>query len=173
MNPQVILVSKAPGHSARGVLRYGNWRLGCAVGRAGITHFKHEGDGATPAGTLHPRLVLFRPDRVHRPNTQLPSRRIGRDDAWCDDPEDRNYNRAISLPYPGRHERLWRSDRLYDLLVVLDWNLEPAVKNRGSAIFLHLERPDRGPTEGCIAVSGAAMTRLLRHMNDATKIVVA
>jgi L,D-peptidoglycan transpeptidase YkuD (ErfK/YbiS/YcfS/YnhG family) len=173
MNPQVILVSKAPGRTARGIFQLGDWRLGCALGRAGITHRKREGDGATPAGTLRPRLVLFRPDRVHRPDTELPARPIRPDDGWCDDPQDRNYNRAITLPYPGRHERLWRNEGLYDLLVVLDWNLEPAIRNFGSAIFLHLEKPDGGPTEGCIAIGIAAMFRLLRRMNDATRIEVA
>jgi L,D-peptidoglycan transpeptidase YkuD (ErfK/YbiS/YcfS/YnhG family) len=172
MNPQVILVSKAPGETARGVLRFGDGHVSCALGRAGIARSKREGDGATPAGTLRPLLVLYRPDRMHRPATELPIRPVRPDDGWCDDPEDRNYNRAITLPYPARHERLWRSDHLYDLLVVLDWNLEPAVPNRGSAIFLHLERLDGGPTEGCIAVSVAAMRRLIPQMNGATRIEV-
>jgi L,D-peptidoglycan transpeptidase YkuD (ErfK/YbiS/YcfS/YnhG family) len=172
MNPQSILVSKAPGAPARGVLRYGDWHIGCALGRAGVTYSKREGDGATPAGKLRPRLVLFRPDQVLRPATELPVRPIRPDDAWCDDPKDRNYNRAVTLPYPARHERLWRDDHLYDVLVVLDWNLEPAIRNRGSAIFLHLDRADGGPTEGCIAIGISPMRRLIRRMNAATRIEV-
>jgi L,D-peptidoglycan transpeptidase YkuD (ErfK/YbiS/YcfS/YnhG family) len=172
MNPQSILVSKAPGGSARGILRYGRYPIGCALGRTGITHLKREGDGATPAGTLRPRLVLFRADRMLRPTTRLPIRPIRHDDAWCDDPADRNYNRAVTLPYPGRHERLWRKDNLYDLMVVLDWNLEPAIPNRGSAIFLHLQRAGGGQTEGCIAVDLAEMRRLIRLMTPTTGIEV-
>jgi L,D-peptidoglycan transpeptidase YkuD (ErfK/YbiS/YcfS/YnhG family) len=172
MNPQSILVSKAPGAPARGVLRCGDWHVGCALGRAGVTYSKREGDGATPAGTLRPRLVLFRPDRVHRPVTELRVLPIRADDGWCDDPQDRNYNRAVALPYPARHERLWRDDHLYDVLVVLDWNLEPAIPNRGSAIFLHIERADGGPTEGCIAVGVSPMRRLVRRMYAATRIEV-
>jgi L,D-peptidoglycan transpeptidase YkuD (ErfK/YbiS/YcfS/YnhG family) len=172
MNPQSLLVSKAPGQAARGIVRFGGRQIICALGRAGVTHFKREGDGATPAGTLRPRLVLYRPDRAHRPETKLPLRPIRPDDGWCDSPEDRNYNRGITLPYPARHERLWRKDNLYDLLVVLDWNLEPAIPYRGSAIFLHLERPDGGPTEGCIAVGIAEMRRLIRRMDITTTIEV-
>lgn len=173
MNPQSILVSKAPGDPARGLLRHGGRRIGCALGRAGITHFKREGDGATPAGTLLPRLALFRADRVHRPETGLPLQAIRQNDGWCDDPLDRNYNRAVTLPYPARHERLWRDDHLYDLVIVLDWNLEPAIPNRGSAIFLHLERTDRGPTEGCIAVAPDSMRQLLAGMTLLTRIKIA
>jgi L,D-peptidoglycan transpeptidase YkuD (ErfK/YbiS/YcfS/YnhG family) len=144
--------------------------MGCALGRAGISHRKREGDGATPAGTLSPLLVLYRPDRMPRPRTRLPVRPLRPTDGWCDDPGDRNYNRAVTLPYAARHELLWRKDHLYDILVVLDWNLEPAIPNLGSAIFLHLERPDGGPTEGCIAIAPASMQRVLRDMDETTKI---
>lgn len=173
MKPQLIVVSKAAGGPERAILRAGDWRMPCVLGRAGISRFKREGDGATPAGTLRPRLVLFRSDRLTRPATELPVRPIRPQDGWCDDPDDRNYNRPVTLPYPARHERLWRDDSLYDLLVVLDWNLEPAIGNRGSAIFLHLARADAAPTEGCIAMGRAAMQRLLRCMNGDTRIEIA
>ena len=173
MGPRHIWLSKAPGRRNAGLLRAGGWRSPCALGRGGITHFKREGDGATPAARLHPCAVFYRADRFHRPLTALPLAAITPADGWCDDPADRNYNRPVSLPYPGRHERLWRKDHLYDLLVVLDWNLEPAIKGRGSAIFLHLAGPHSAPTEGCIAVAPSAMHSLLRIMTRQTRIEVA
>lgn len=116
--------------------------------------------------------VLFRADREPRPATRLPVRALRADDGWCDDPEDRNYNRRVRLPYPASHEVLARSDELYDLLVVLDWNVRPRVRYRGSAIFLHLARADLAPTAGCIAVSRWALRRLLRAMGPQTAIRV-
>jgi L,D-peptidoglycan transpeptidase YkuD (ErfK/YbiS/YcfS/YnhG family) len=147
-------------------------RIPCVLGRAGISRFKREGDGATPAGTLRARFVLYRPDRMARPDTQMPIAAINRADGWCDDPNDRNYNRPVTLPYPARHERLWRDDHLYDIVVVLDWNMAPAVQGRGSAIFMHLARADRAPTEGCVAVAPRALASLLKGLTTATEIEI-
>ncbi len=80
---------------------------------------------------------------------------------WCDQPGDRSYNRPVLLPYPASHERMMRDDRLYDAVLVLDWNIRQRRRNKGSAIFLHLARPGFAPTEGCIAVSRRTMARLL------------
>ncbi len=81
-------------------------------------------------------------------------------DGWCDDADDAAYNKPVPLPYPGRHEILWRADAIYDLVGVLGWNDAPVVKGRGSAIFLHVARPDYAPTEGCIALSQADLHSL-------------
>src|SRR5262245_29116389 len=95
----------------------GPLRLACAVGRSGRKARKREGDGATPVGRFRLLAVLYRPDRRRRPRTHLPVRPIGSTDGWCDTPSDRNYNRAVQLPYPAGAERLWREDNIYDLLV--------------------------------------------------------
>jgi L,D-peptidoglycan transpeptidase YkuD (ErfK/YbiS/YcfS/YnhG family) len=131
----------------------GRWTR-CALGRAGLVAAadKREGDGATPAGLWPMRRLLYRSDNV-RPPTGLPATPIGRDDGWCDDPDDRMYNRPVGLPYQGRSERLWRDDHLYDLVVVLGHNDAPPVAGAGSCIFLHLARTDYGPTEGCVALA--------------------
>jgi L,D-peptidoglycan transpeptidase YkuD (ErfK/YbiS/YcfS/YnhG family) len=107
------------------------------------------------------RAVLYRADRVVRPVTRLPVSAIHPDDGWCDDPCDRNYNRPVRLPYPASHERLWREDHLYDLVVVLGYNDLPRSKGRGSAIFMHLAAPGFMPTEGCIALREADLRKLL------------
>ncbi len=128
-------------------------RFRAACGRAGVTAHKQEGDGATPVGVLPLERVLFRADRVKAPVCTVPVEPIGPDDGWCDDPEDRLYNRMVRLPYPGRHEALWRGDGIYDVIGVLGWNFKPVVRHRGSAIFLHLATADYAPTDGCIALA--------------------
>ena len=124
-----------------------------ALGKGGIGARKMEGDGATPAGLLALRRVLFRADRVARPKSAVPPMPLAPHDGWCDDPRDQAYNQMVRLPCEARHEPLWRDDPIYDVIGVLGWNDDPPVKDRGSAIFLHLARPDFAPTEGCIALS--------------------
>ena len=123
------------------------------VGRSGITRHKQEGDGATPAGRLPLRRVLFRADRIARPKTILPVEPIAPEDGWCDDPAERDYNTLVRLPHAGSHEELWRRDALYDVVGVLGWNDRPVVRGMGSAIFLHISAPDGSPTEGCVALA--------------------
>ncbi len=124
-----------------------------ACGRAGLTAHKQEGDGATPLGHLPLERVLYRADRVKPPRCAVPLEPIGPDEGWCDDPDDAAYNRMVRLPYPGRHEELWRRDSLYDIIGVLGWNTAPIIRNRGSAIFLHIATADYAPTAGCIALA--------------------
>lgn len=128
-------------------------RLRAAIGRGGITPMKREGDGATPSGILPLRRVLFRADRLAPPVCAVPREPIAPDDGWCDDVDHRDYNRMIRLPHPARHERLWRDDPLYDVVGILGWNDSPIERGRGSAIFLHVARPDFAPTDGCIALA--------------------
>lgn len=125
---------------------------------------KREGDGATPLGTMRLASVLYRRDRLQRPRTALPLRPIRRSDGWCDAPDDRNYNRRVRLPYPASAENLWRPDELYDVVVVLDYNVRPRIRHRGSAIFLHLARPDSAPTAGCIALRRPHLLLLLSRL---------
>jgi len=140
-----------------------------ALGRGGIRRDKQEGDGATPSGTLPLRRVLYRADCVARPDCAVSVEPLAPDDGWCDDPSHPDYNRMIRLPHPARHEALWRDDGVYDIIGVLGWNDHPVVRDRGSAIFLHVARPDFAPTEGCVALAlpdlrdllGAGITGLL------------
>jgi L,D-peptidoglycan transpeptidase YkuD (ErfK/YbiS/YcfS/YnhG family) len=149
--------------SADGWLDLGCRKARCALGRGGIraATAKQEGDGATPAGSWPLRRVLWRPDRVQAPICRLPTHAIAPDDGWCDDPSHADYNRAVRLPHPANAERMWRSDQLYDLVVILGHNDNPVVPGAGSAIFLHLAKPDFSPTEGCVAVAGDDLEALL------------
>ena len=136
----------------------------CAIGRAGIRQDKREGDHATPAGAFRLPGGFFRQDRVSRKAWVSPMRPVRPSDGWCDDPESALYNRRVALPCRVSHEKLWRGDRLYDLAIMLDYNIHPRRKNRGSAIFLHCARPDFAPTLGCIALRLDDLRRLLPRL---------
>lgn len=158
--------------SANGLLAWGPRHLRCAVGRSGIRVAKVEGDGATPAGRFPFRGVWYRADRLPEPRTRLPVRAIDPADGWCDDPGDARYNRPIVVPYPGRHERLWRSDGLYDVLAVIGYNDAPIVAGRGSAIFLHVATRDYAATDGCVAVSRHDLLDLLADLGPGDGILL-
>jgi L,D-peptidoglycan transpeptidase YkuD (ErfK/YbiS/YcfS/YnhG family) len=138
---------------------------------------KREGDGATPAARMPLRRVLYRADRGAAPATALPLDPIGRDDGWCDDPDDTAYNRPVRLPCTAHYERLWRDDAVYDLVAVLGWNDAPVVTGCGSAIFLHLARDgaDGGfaPTAGCVALARDDLLTVLREARpgDAVRVM--
>jgi L,D-peptidoglycan transpeptidase YkuD (ErfK/YbiS/YcfS/YnhG family) len=158
--------------ATRGWIESGWLRLPCALGRSGRSARKREGDGATPIGRFRLVAVLYRPDQRGRPQTGLPVRAIGPEQGWCDASTDRNYNRQVRLPYPASTERMWREDRLYDLVVVLDHNTRPRMRFGGSAIFMHVARPGYTPTEGCIALSEKHMALLLARLRPGAAIVV-
>ncbi len=168
--PMDLIVSRGPDgkwHAAFGTRR---WR--CAIGPAGVSADKREGDGATPIGCFQLRRVLYRPDRVARPETVLPVAPLAPEDGWCDDPDDAAYNRPVRLPYAASHERLWRDDGIYDVIVVLGHNDDPPVPGRGSAIFLHVAREDYGPTAGCVALALADLLTVLREAGPGARIRV-
>jgi L,D-peptidoglycan transpeptidase YkuD (ErfK/YbiS/YcfS/YnhG family) len=150
------------------------WRgqtLRCALGKAGVRTEKQEGDGATPAGLLPVRRILYRADRVPPPRCALPVEPIAPHDGWCDDPAHREYNRFVRLPHEARCEELWRRDEIYDIVAVLGWNDQPVIKQRGSAIFLHVARPDYAPTEGCVALALPDLSLILAEGVTALRVI--
>ena len=154
----------------RGVVGLGGLRWPCALGRAGRNVRKREGDGASPVGCFTFLRVLYRADRTRRPRTGLPVAAIRPRDGWCDAPADRNYNRAVGLPYPASAERLWRDDHLYDIVVVISHNQRPRVRGAGSAVFLHLARPGWLPTEGCVAMGERDLRLVLARLRRRDRI---
>ena len=136
-----------------GTVKWGERRFRCAIGAAGVSRSKREGDRATPLGCFALRRLLYRPDRVARPATELPTSPLQPDDGWCDDPSDHRYNRAVKTGAGARCEALWRADSIYDVIVVLGYNDDPVVPGCGSAIFLHRAREKYAPTAGCIAMA--------------------
>lgn len=144
----------------------------CALGRGGVRVDKREGDGATPVGTFALRRVLWRADRLPQPETGLPVQPIAPDDGWCDDPADPAYNRPVKRPYPASHEELWRDDAVYDVIVVLGHNDAPVLPGVGSAVFMHLARPDWEATAGCVALAREDLLRLLKDCGPGTVLRV-
>jgi L,D-peptidoglycan transpeptidase YkuD (ErfK/YbiS/YcfS/YnhG family) len=158
----MIFKVAAKAGETRGRFRWGDHDVDCALGRSGVRPAadKREGDGATPLGVWPMRRVLYRPDRGLIA-ADLPFAAIHPEDGWCDAPGDPNYNRPVTLPYGASAEGMWRDDGLYDIVVVLGHNDDPPVSGLGSAIFLHLVRPDFGPTAGCVALERAHLEAVL------------
>ncbi|MBX3569513.1 MAG: L,D-transpeptidase family protein [Rhizobiaceae bacterium] len=167
-----LVVRPRPGVPTQGLLRAGQAVLPCALGRGGITADKREGDGGTPLGRMRLLAGYFRGDHVAPGRSALSLVPIRADLGWCEVPDDRNYNRPVRLPYPVSHETMRRRDRLYDVCIVLDWNITPRRRGRGSAIFFHLARPGYTPTEGCVAISRADMLRLLPFLSPRSVLTV-
>jgi L,D-peptidoglycan transpeptidase YkuD (ErfK/YbiS/YcfS/YnhG family) len=134
---------------------------------------KREGDGKTPLGRWPIRAALLRPDRVAAPVTLLPWRWLRPWDGWSDGVDDPAYNRPVSLPHPFSHERLWREDGAYDIILVLGHNDAPPVPGLGSAIFWHCRQPDGRLTEGCIAMERAALAAWLGQMAPGDEVEIA
>jgi L,D-peptidoglycan transpeptidase YkuD (ErfK/YbiS/YcfS/YnhG family) len=170
---RVLTVRARPGHASQGLLQAGKLVFSCALGRGGISAGKREGDGATPLGSMRILSGYFRNDHFSGGRkTRLAMAPISRDLGWCEVPDDRNYNRPVRIPYGASHERMRRADRLYDACLVLDWNISPRRRGRGSAIFFHLARPGFTPTQGCVAVTARTMARLLPLLSDRTVVRV-
>jgi L,D-peptidoglycan transpeptidase YkuD (ErfK/YbiS/YcfS/YnhG family) len=167
-----IRVRSLPSRRSQGLLSAGPLRLRVALGRTGIKADKREGDGSTPRGRFHPVRLWWRADRLPRPPTLLPVRRIGRDVAWCEDPQDRRYNRPFrrSANEPG--DRLRRADALYDIIIEMDHNSRPRIAGRGSAVFIHAARPAFAPTAGCIALTARDLRALSSRLSIKTRISI-
>jgi L,D-peptidoglycan transpeptidase YkuD (ErfK/YbiS/YcfS/YnhG family) len=168
----VLRVAHAPANSTRGLLRFRSLNIPVALGRSGIRANKREGDGATPRGRFRLVRLWWRADRRPRPVTHLPSRPIRADDAWCEDPDDRRYNRPIRLSASSPGDRLKREDALYDLVIELDHNTRPRIAHRGSAVFIHVARPGLSPTAGCVALKVDTLARMLPHLTASTEIEI-
>ncbi len=169
---QCVTVRRCSSSLSRGHLEAGNRLIPCALGRNGMTASTLEGDGATPIGDYRFLRAFYRPDREKPRPTGLPLDRITPDFGWCDAPDDGNYNRAVKLPYPASHEKMYREDRLYDWCLLFDQNYSQRMRNRGSAIFFHVAREDFAPTQGCIAIQPKDMRWLIGRIGPATRLVI-
>jgi L,D-peptidoglycan transpeptidase YkuD (ErfK/YbiS/YcfS/YnhG family) len=161
-----------PGTPSCGRLIAGSLVIRCALGAGGIVYRKREGDGGTPAGRWRLRSGFFRSDRMGRPLSALPLVELHDNHGWCDDPSSSSYNKFVVLPFLQRHERLWRDDQLYDIVIILNYNMIPRRKSRGSAIFFHLASENFSATAGCIAISQRDMRRLLPRLGRGCVMVI-
>jgi L,D-peptidoglycan transpeptidase YkuD (ErfK/YbiS/YcfS/YnhG family) len=164
-----LLVTMRGDHA---VLDWGAGARHAAIGPGGIAVKGGEGDGITPIGAWPVREIFYRADRIAKPDVKLPLRATQPDDGWCDAPNDANYNRLVKLPYRASAENMWRDDPLYDLVAVLGFNDDPAVAGKGSAIFLHLAKPDYAHTHGCVALTFADALAALEQFQPDDRVVI-
>lgn len=155
--------------SPRG-LRFQGRRFPCALGRGGVTDDKREGDGASPVGTHHIVGMFYRPDRLHAPNDWAIPLRLG--DLWSDDAAEHSYNSLVRAPYGHSHEALRRADPLYDLILITDWNYPVATPGKGSAIFMHIWRKPRHPTEGCVAMDRRDLIWIAERLRPGARLFI-
>lgn len=159
-----------PGPPA-GRLHCGQSVVRCAIGRSGIRTKLREGDGISPRGAFSILGAMIRLDRVRRIQSRFPAAGIHKTDGWCDDAVHRSYNRPVRVPFTGSHERLYRPDNLYDVVLILDYNFLPRIRGRGSAIFFHLCQNALTSTEGCLAIPLVEMRKIVSRLSVDSKII--
>jgi L,D-peptidoglycan transpeptidase YkuD (ErfK/YbiS/YcfS/YnhG family) len=91
---------------------------------------------------------------------------------WCDDPKSKKYNRLVKLPNKYGYEELNRKDNIYDLVLVLNYNMKPIIKNKGSAIFIHIAKKNYKKTAGCIGLKKTHLTQIIKKIKKNTKVII-
>jgi len=162
----MIIVKKS------GYLQYKNLKFRCALGKAGIKKKEKEGDNVTPKGIFKITNMYYRPDKIKNIITTIKKIKIKKNIGWCDDANSHFYNQQISLPTKFNHEKLYRNDNLYDLVLVLNYNTNPIIKNKGSAIFIHIAKKNYKKTKGCIALKKKHLIELISKIKKNTKIKI-
>ena len=162
----MIIVKKS------GYLKYKNLRFRCALGEAGIKKKKKEGDNVTPKGIFNIIKMYYRPDKIKNITTDVKKIKIKKNMGWCDDSRSDSYNQQIKLPNKFGHEKLFRNDNLYDLILVLNYNINPTIKYKGSAIFIHIAKNSYKKTRGCIALKKEHLIELISKIKTNTKIKI-
>ena len=173
MFKQRINVTQRRGAASLADLHFGPHRATCALGAGGVSLQKAEGDQKTPIGQFELRRLWLRPDRVRLPLTRFPIHYISPKSGWCDDSKSLFYNRPIELPFAASHEKLWRQDGLYDVFFELGYNDVRPKPEKGSAIFLHLQKNNFQPTLGCVAVSWRSLDFILAHAHPGCVVTIA
>jgi len=154
-------------------LYYKGYKLKCAVGKSGISNIKKEGDLSTPKGIYKISTLYYRKDKIKKFKCKIKKKIIKKNMGWCDDMRSSKYNQEITFPYNYSAEKLYRKDRKYDLLFDIGYNTQPAIKGKGSAIFLHLSDKKYKPTKGCIAILKKDFLKILPLIRKNTKILIS
>ena len=162
----MIIINKS------GYLKYKDLKFKCALGKSGIGNKKTEGDNITPKGNFKIIKIYYRKDRLKKLSSKFRLIEITKKIVWCDDSESRKYNHPIKLPTKYGHEILYRRDNIYDLILVLNYNMKPTIKNKGSAIFIHVAKKNYKKTAGCVALKKADLVLLVKEINKNTKVII-
>ena len=153
-------------------LTYDKYKVKCALGKRGIGKKKKEGDKITPKGRYNIKFLLYRKDRIKKIKTKLKKIIIKKNLGWCDDPSSKNYNKLIYLPAENSHEKLYKSDNSYDIVLVLNYNMSPIKNGKGSAIFIHVAKRNYKKTLGCIAISKIALLKIISEIKKNTIVEI-
>ena len=162
----MIIVKKS------GYLKYKDLKFRCALGKAGINKKKREGDNITPKGIYRITKIYYRADRIKNIKTIIEKIKIKKNIGWCDDPNSNLYNKQIILPSKFGHEKFYRKDNIYDLILVLNYNINPTIKNKGSAIFIHVAKKTYKKTKGCVALKKVHLIELISKIKKNTKVKI-
>ena len=153
-------------------LTYNKLKLKCVVGKKGIGNKRKEGDLITPKGEFKIKYILYRKDRIKKIQSKLRKIVIKKSMGWCNDGKSKDYNKLINLPFDYSYEVLFRKENIYDIVLVLNYNMSPIKKNRGSAIFIHIAKKDYKKTQGCVAVKKIALLKILKEITIYTKVKI-
>lgn len=154
-------------------IKFKDYKAKCAIGQRGINIKKEEGDLITPKGIFKIKDIFYRKDKLTSLKTKFKKKIIKKNMGWCDDPKSKKYNQLIRYPFKYSSEKLYRSDNMYDIIVVLNFNMDPIRKNRGSAIFLHVAKNNFSKTKGCIALKKIDLKKLVAKINKKTVIRIS
>ena len=149
-----------------------NYKAKCAIGKRGIGNKRKEGDLITPKGKYKIKYILYRKDRIKRIQSKIKKIAITKSMGWCDDPKSKDYNKLIKLPTNYKYEELYRKENIYDLILVLNFNMRPIVKKKGSAIFIHIAKKNYKKTEGCVAVNKVSLLKIIKKLKNNTKVLI-
>ena len=153
-------------------LIYNNYKAKCSIGKRGIGYKRKEGDLITPKGSYRIKYILYRKDRVKRIQTKIKKIIIKKNMGWCDDPNSKMYNKLVKLPSAFSYEKLYRRENIYDIILVLNYNMNPTKKNKGSAIFIHIAKKNYKKTHGCVAIRKNELLKILKILKKITIVKI-
>ena len=154
-------------------LTFNNYKAKCAIGKRGIGNKRKEGDLITPQGNYKIKYILYRKDRIKKIQSRIKKIVIKKDMGWCNDSRSKNYNKLIKLPFAYSYEKLYKKENIYDIILVLNYNMNPVIKNKGSAIFIHVAKKNFKKTEGCIALNKNFLLKFLKELKKNTVVKIA
>lgn len=153
-------------------LTYNKYKVKCAIGKRGIGLKRKEGDLITPKGQYKIKFLMYRKDRIKKISTKLKKIVIKKNTGWCDDPNSKKYNKLVNYPINISHEKLYKRTSIYDIILVLDYNMTPVRKNKGSAIFIHVAKKKYNKTEGCIAIKKNHLVKIIKEIQNNTNVKI-
>ena len=153
-------------------LTYKQYNVKCALGKRGIGSKKKEGDLITPTGQYKIKYILYRKDRIKKIQSKIRKIIINKNMGWCDDPRSKKYNKLVNLPFSDNYEKLFKKENIYDIILVLDYNMNPIQKNKGSAIFIHVAKNNYSKTKGCVAIKKTELLKILKEIKINTRVKI-